>query len=117
MEKGIYGGRFRRSERSARTWHSLEGAPLPGEKQRNYDFALFTDQILGLSMEENAEKPVQNDGTQEAELSPEIRELVNQRTEAKKKKDFKTADEIRDRLKTMGVTLIDTKEGVRIVTE
>lgn len=95
-------------------WKALR---FPVKSREIYDFALFTDQILGLSMEENAEKPVQNDGTQEAELSPEIRELVNQRTEAKKKKDFKTADEIRDRLKTMGVTLIDTKEGVKIVTE
>ena len=68
-------------------------------------------------MEENAEKPAQNENPQEAELSPEIRELVNQRTEAKKRKDFKTADAIRDRLKEMGVTLIDTKEGVKIVTE
>ena len=40
-----------------------------------------------------------------------IEELIAKRTEAKKNKDFKTADAIRDELKEMGVELLDTREG------
>ena len=47
----------------------------------------------------------------------EVEALIQQRTEARKAKDFKTADAIRDKLKEMGITLIDTKEGVKIVKE
>ena len=53
----------------------------------------------------------------EQEVSQEILELVEKRSAAKKAKDFKTADEIRDQLKNMGITLIDTKEGVKIVKD
>lgn len=89
----------------------------PEKSREVYEFALFTDQILGLSMEANAGTAGQEEEAQATEISPEIRALVEQRTEAKKNRDFRTADEIRDRLKAMGVTLIDTKEGVRIVKE
>ncbi len=46
-------------------------------------------------------------------LDSEIEELIEQRTEARKAKDFKTADEIRDRLKEMGIILEDTPQGVK----
>lgn len=46
-------------------------------------------------------------------LDSEIEELIEKRTAARKKKDFKTADEIRDKLKDMGITLEDTKDGVK----
>jgi len=95
-------------------WKVLKNA----EKSRDiYEFALFTDSVLGLSIEENANKVSENDNNEEAEVSQEILDLVAKRTEAKKAKDFKTADSIRDQLKDMGITLIDTKEGVKIVKE
>ena len=46
-------------------------------------------------------------------LDSEIEKLIEERTEARKNKDFKTADEIRDKLKGMGIILEDTKDGVK----
>ncbi len=46
-------------------------------------------------------------------LDSEIESLIEQRTAARKAKDFKTADEIRDKLKQMGITLEDTPQGVK----
>jgi cysteinyl-tRNA synthetase len=45
------------------------------------------------------------------ELSPEQSQLVEKRIIAKKNKDWKLADELRDKLKLMGVGLIDNKDG------
>ena len=48
-----------------------------------------------------------------AALDGEIEALIEKRTEARKNRDFKTADEIRDKLKSMGIILEDTKDGVK----
>lgn len=45
--------------------------------------------------------------------SDEIENLIAQRTQAKKDKDFKKADEIRDILKNMGIIIEDTRLGVK----
>ena len=47
------------------------------------------------------------------ELTGEIEQLVQQREQARKEKDFATSDRIRDQLKERGVILEDTKDGVR----
>ncbi len=46
-------------------------------------------------------------------LDAEVEELIAQRTAARKAKDFKKADEIRDKLNEMGIILEDTREGVK----
>jgi len=44
----------------------------------------------------------------------EIIELLNKRNEAKRMKDFKTADDIRNKLKELGYEVIDKKEGAEV---
>lgn len=46
-------------------------------------------------------------------LDAEIDALINQRQQARKEKNWKLADEIRDRLKGMGIILEDTPQGVK----
>ena len=46
-----------------------------------------------------------------AEFTKEIQDKIDERTAAKKKKDFALADRIRDDLASKGVRLIDTKDG------
>ena len=43
--------------------------------------------------------------------STHIEDLINQRNEARKNKDFKTADEIRDKLTELGIEIEDTPNG------
>lgn len=46
-------------------------------------------------------------------VDPEIKELIDRRQQARKEKNWKLADEIRDKLKEMGVVLEDTPQGVK----
>ena len=46
-------------------------------------------------------------------LDDEIEKLIQERQDARKNKDFKRADEIRDLLLQKGIVLEDTREGVR----
>ena len=47
----------------------------------------------------------------------EIQELIDQRTQARKDKNWAEADRIRDELKARGITIKDTPNGTIIVTE
>ncbi|MBM7588327.1 cysteinyl-tRNA synthetase [Bacillus pakistanensis] len=57
--------------------------------------------VLGLTLEE-----------QEL-LDEDIEDLINQRIQARKDRDFKRADEIRDELKSLNIILEDTPQGTR----
>lgn len=46
-------------------------------------------------------------------LDSDIEALINERQAARKAKDFAKADEIRNKLADMGITLLDTREGVK----
>lgn len=50
---------------------------------------------------------------EKAGLSGKIEALIMEREKARKRKDFKLADEIRKRLEDNGIVLEDTREGVR----
>jgi len=45
------------------------------------------------------------------ELTQEQSALIEERVNAKKNKDWKKADELRDKLKSMGILLVDNKDG------
>ena len=46
-------------------------------------------------------------------LDAEVQALIDERQEARRRRDFARADEIRDQLSAQGITLEDTKDGVR----
>jgi len=46
-------------------------------------------------------------------LDEEIEALIEERNAARKNKDFKRSDDIRDELKEMGIILEDTSQGTR----
>ncbi|HKO95349.1 MAG TPA: cysteine--tRNA ligase [Pyrinomonadaceae bacterium] len=46
-------------------------------------------------------------------LEDEIQNLINERQEARRRRDFGRSDEIRDELASQGIILEDTKDGVR----
>ena len=67
------------------------------------------DKVLSLDLikEKTEEEPKASD-----DLTAEIEALIQQRTEARANKDWATADAIRDKLKDMNVTVIDSKDGI-----
>lgn len=69
--------------------------------QYTYDNLIELSQILGILSKE------------EEILEEEILELIEKRTQARKEKNYKLADEIRDKLRDMGIILEDTQEGVK----
>lgn len=54
---------------------------------------------------------------QRAMLDQEIQSMIEARQEARRRRDFALADEIRDKLAARGVILEDTKDGVRWKTQ
>lgn len=91
-------------------WNALR---YPVKSKKIYDFVVATDEILGLDMEKEVELLSKN-VDEEQTFSPEIMELVAQRTQAKKDKQYALADEIRAKLLDMGIVLTDTKDGVKV---
>ena len=69
------------------------------------------DQVLSLSLLEKATALRDTETASAAIPAEEIEALVAARTQAKKDRNFAEADRIRDQLKEMGITLVDTKEG------
>ena len=61
------------------------------------------DKVLSLDLISNEEK--------EEEKNSEIMSLIEKRNQAKKNKDYETADKIRNDLLAKGIKLIDTREG------
>ena len=79
------------------------------------------DKVLSLDLLKAAaevKKKAEEEAAKKLEgVDPEILALVEERTAAKKAKNFARADEIRDMLKERGITLKDTPQGVEIIKE
>jgi cysteinyl-tRNA synthetase len=73
------------------------------EATRAYEFLSGVNKVLGVVGEIKKEPALPN----------EARELVTKREEARKAKDWKTADALRQQLKAMGIVIEDTAQGVR----
>lgn len=63
-------------------------------------------EVFGIDAEKLIAKKASND-------DDKINELVKRRDEARKNKDWATSDELRDKLKEMGITIQDTPQGTR----
>jgi len=67
------------------------------------DFMKEIDSVLGVISFEVKEK-----------ISKDIKKLIDEREEARNKKDFSKADKIRDELKKEGIEVTDTEDGPRV---
>ncbi len=72
--------------------------------EKTRDLFIKLEDVLGI---ENRKK---TDDSLDEDL---INKLIEERKEAKKAKDFKKADEIRDKLSEMGILIKDTREGTK----
>lgn len=84
----------------------LSAASNPSGELCEYALSLFNElcDVLGLLYQKKETS---------GEDDQEIEALVQKRTEARKNKDWKTADEIRDTLKARGIVLEDTPQGIK----
>ncbi len=82
------------------------------EKSKDiYKLALDMDKVFGLSLDKA--KAVESDEA-ESDIPDEVTALVNERSEAKKAKNYALADEIRAKISALGYAVTDTKDGVKI---
>lgn len=66
------------------------------------------DKVLGLGFKDLKEEK------EELDVPPEIIEFAEKRIEAKKAKDFKIADSLREQIKQAGYDIVDKKDGYEI---
>lgn len=69
------------------------------------DFLYQVDTVLGLNLNK----------VKKQEAPPKIMRLVSQRDQARKNKDWKKADEIRNEVEKTGYQIEDTSEGTRVI--
>ena len=82
-------------------WDVIKDKDLGNNEK--YELLLDFDKVLGFDIKD----------FKRTEISGGIQKLVDEREAARKAKDFKKSDEIRDKLKAQGIVLEDTPQGVR----
>ena len=89
--------------------HEGKTATPPQELEKQWHTLVTLANVFGLAAQpEEATKP--DDGPSDAEIEA----LIQQRTDARKRKDFAEGDRIRNELLAKGITLIDKPGGVTI---
>lgn len=85
-------------------WNLMKDDKISDENK--WATMLLFDEILTLNI-----KDVK---AEEKELPQEVKDLISQRDEARKNKDYALSDEIRNKLQYMGYTVKDSKEGTKV---
>jgi cysteinyl-tRNA synthetase len=80
-----------------------ENKPSRDEAKAVYELMMRFDKVLGVIGEVKKEE----------KLPKEAEELIRRRAEARKAKDWATADKIRKQLKVMGIIIEDTPQGIK----
>ena len=80
---------------------NLQGSPTKAFAENAYALLMELAGVLGIL------------GREKGGLDAEIEALIAERQDARKSKDFAKSDEIRDKLKAMGIVLEDTPQGVK----
>ena len=78
-----------------------------------YNLALDFDKVFGLSLNE-AKEP---EGEANKDIPEDILALAQKRFDAKKSKDFATADALRNEIKEKGYSILDSKDGFKVVKD
>jgi len=86
----------------AALWGLVKDAAVPPAEKLGAIYRM--DRVLGLGLEVLAAAAV-------AEAPAEVKALAEARTAARKAKDFAQSDVIRDQLKALGWTVVDTASG------
>ena len=80
------------------------------EHEKSNDYYLLLkkfDTVLSLNIDLKKQE-------EKIKIPEEIKNILQERKEARDKKDFKTSDILRDKLKSLGYIVIDSKEGQKI---
>jgi cysteinyl-tRNA synthetase len=110
--KGVYAREFHEAinddlnmpEAIAVLWDALKSNNVKNSSK--LELVRSFDKVLGISLDKAKE--------QKEEIPEEVTTLVNRRVEAKKNKDWKLADELRNRVKEMGYEIVDKKETYEV---
>lgn len=70
------------------------------------------DKVLSLDITANAKKSIEENSAQD--IPQEVLDLVEQRKEARKAKDFALADQLRDKISELGYNIRETRQGTEI---
>ncbi len=85
-------------------WDLVKNDEIPKEAKLASLFKL--DEVLGLKLKENWEAS--------RVVPPDVTALMNAREQARKEKDFKKSDELRDQILQAGFILEDTVDGIKL---
>lgn len=89
----------------ALTWEAVRSAELSADEK--LDFLTFADSILALDLFREEEAP-------KADIPADIQSLLDARAAARKAKDWKKSDELRDALAQAGYLVKDTPQGQQV---